>query len=513
LTGEETPEAGKEAALAAASSSTATTGSEPPHPNLKREIGVLDLTLFYVVSGLSLRWIATAAASGPSSIVVWIFAWIGFFLPLAACVMELSSRYPQEGGLYVWAQHGLGDFSGFIAGWTYSMSNLPYFSAVLYFAAGSALFVGGSRGRLLNLSSDSVYFMTFSLVVLGGIILLNIRGVRPGKWLNNAGAMGNLIPVLVLVVLAGLSWQRSGSATHFTLAAMVPHASMKNAIFWSTIFFAFGGVECASFMGGEIKNPRRTVPRALIFAGVLITMGYILGTLAMLIAMPSEQISGLGGLMTAIAQMCQDLGVNWMVTVIALMVTLSCVGAAGAYLAACSRLPFMAGIDNYLPAAFGRIHPKWKTPYVAVLFYGLAGMLFAFLGQAATSVKGAYDVLVSMSIITYFIPYLFLFASMIAVQKQPVGQEVIRVPGGKIVAITLAMMGLITTSITICLSVLPSDDEANKTLAVIKVVGMTLVLLAAGVVNYAVGKRRQAQIPKTHATIANTTSIMQRNPE
>lgn len=499
--------------MAAASSSTATTGSEPPHPNLKREIGVLDLTLFYVVSGLSLRWIATAAASGPSSIVVWIFAWIGFFLPLAACVMELSSRYPQEGGLYVWAQRGLGDFSGFIAGWTYSMSNLPYFSAVLYFAAGSALFVGGSRGRLLNLSSDSVYFMTFSLVVLGGIILLNIRGVRPGKWLNNAGAMGSLIPVLVLVVLAGLSWQRSGSATHFTLAAMVPHASMKNAIFWSTIFFAFGGVECASFMGGEIKNTRRTVPRALIFAGVLITMGYILGTLAMLIAMPSEQISGLGGLMTAIAQMCQDLGVNWMVTVIALMVTVSCVGAAGAYLAACSRLPFMAGIDNYLPAAFGRIHPKWKTPYVAVLFYGLAGMLFAFLGQAATSVKGAYDVLVSMSIITYFIPYLFLFASMIAVQKQPVGQEVIRVPGGKIVAITLAMMGLITTSITICLSVLPSDDEANKTLAVIKVVGMTLVLLAAGVVNYAVGKRRQAQIPKTHATIANTTSIMQRNPE
>jgi amino acid transporter len=294
---------------------------------------------------------------------------------------------------------------------------------------------------------------------------------------------------------------------------MVPHASVKDAIFWSTIFFAFGGVECASFMGGEIKNTRRTVPRALIFAGILITAGYILGTIAMLVAMPSEQIGGLGGFMTAIAQMCRNLGVSWMVVAIALMVTLSCIGAACAYLAACSRLPFVAGIDNYLPAAFGRIHPRWNTPYVAVFFYGLAGMLFAFLGQAATTVKGAYDVLVSMSVITYFIPYLFLFAAMIRVQKIPAGPDVVRVPGGRRVAVLLAILGLITTSITICLSVLPSDDEPNKTLAVIKIVGMTFVLLAAGVAVYAAGKRRQARNRSALAAVAEPAALIQNSPE
>jgi glutamate:GABA antiporter len=484
-------------------------------PEMKREIGFLDLTMFYVVSGISLRWIATAAASGPSSIAVWLFAWIGFFLPLAACVLELSSRYPQEGGLYVWAREGFGDFAGFISAWTYWMSNLPYFSAVLYFAAGSALFAAGPQGA--KLANESSYFMTFSLVALGGITILNIRGVKPSKWFNNAGAVGMTLPILILVVLGLISWTRSGSATHFTWAAMLPHTSMKNAIFWSTIFFAFGGVECASFMGGEIKNTRRTVPRALVFAGILITMGYILGTIAMLIAMPSEQISGLGGFMTAIAQMCQNLGphswTGWMVAAIALMVTLSCLGAACAYLAACSRLPFVAGIDNYLPAAFGRIHPTWNTPYIAVLFYGLAGMLFAFLGQAATTVKGAYDVLVSMSVITYFIPYLFLFASMIRVQREPAGPDVVRVPGGKRVAIPLAVLGLITTSITICLSVLPSDDEPNKPLAVIKVVGMTFVLLAAGVVIYALGKRRQARGRRAETILTAAASLVQNSPE
>jgi glutamate:GABA antiporter len=465
--------------------------SQPGKIEMKREIGLLDLTLFYVVSGLSLRWIATAAASGPSSIFVWIFAWVGFFLPLAAAVLELSSRYPQEGGLYVWAQRSHGDFAGFIAAWSYWMSNLPYFASVLYFAAGCSLFAMGSHGAAL--SSDSRYFMAFSVIALGGITLLNMLGVKPSKWLNNLGAFGMFIPILILIVLGLVSWMRSGSATQFTWPAMMPHGSIKNAIFWSTIFFAFGGVESASFMGGEIKDARRTVPRALIFAGILITLGYIGGTIAMLIAMPSAEINGLGGFMTAIQQMCRNFGLNWVIVAIALLVTLSSLGAACAYLAACSRLPFVAGIDHYLPPVFGRIHPRWNTPYVAVLVYGLAGMLFAALGQAGTSVKGAYDVLVSMAIITYFIPYLFLFASLIRLQKEPAGPDVMRVPGGSRVAIALAILGLITTTITIGLSVLPAEDEPNKPLAVLKIVGLTFILLAAGWIVYALGKRRQAR--------------------
>jgi glutamate:GABA antiporter len=461
-------------------------------PELKRELGFRDLALFYVVSSLSLRWIATAAASGPSSIAVWLLALFGFFLPLAACVLELSSRYPQEGGLYVWAQRAFGDFSGFMSAWTYWMSNLPYFSAVLYFAAGSLLFAAGDRGKAL--AGESSYFMSFALIALGLITLLNMLGVKQGKWLNNAGAIGSSIPVLVLIVLGFLFWLRQGSATHFTWAAMTPHLSFKNAVFWSTIFYAFAGVECASFMGGEIKNTRRAVPRALVFAGILVTCGYILGTLAMLVAMPSDEINGLGGFMTAMAHMCNTLGVSWLAVAIALMITVSCLGAAGAYLSSTARLPFVAGIDNYLPAAFGRIHPRWNTPYIAVLVYGLTGMLFAFLGQAATSVKGAYDVLVSMSVITYFIPYLFLFAAMIRLQREPAGPDVIRVPGGKRVAIALALVGLVSTVITIGLSVIPADDEPNKPLAVFKTVGMTALLIAVGVIVYALGKRRQARV-------------------
>jgi amino acid transporter len=460
-------------------------------PQLKRELGFRDLTLFYIVSLLTMRWVAAAAASGPSSIAVWLLALFGFFVPLAASVLELSSRYPQAGGLYIWTQRAFGDFAGFMSGWTYWMSNLPYFPAVLYFAAGSLLFAAGSHGKALE--NESGYYMAFALVALALITLLNMLGVKQGKWLNNVGAIGGVLPVLILIVLGVLFWHQRGSATHFTLAAMTPHLSLKNAVFWSTIFYAFAGVECASCMGDEIKNARRTVPRALLFAGVLVTCGYILGTIAMLVAMPSEEISGLGGFMTAIAHMCDTLGVGWLTVAVALMITVSCLGAAGAYLSATARIPFVAGIDNYLPAAFGRIHPKWNTPYIAVFVYGLTGMLFAFLGQAATSAKGAYDVLVSMSVITYFIPYLFLFASMIRIQREPASPDVIRVPGGKRVAIAVALVGLISTIVTIGLSVIPADDEPNKPLAVFKTVGMTALLIAVGMIIYALCKRRQAR--------------------
>src|SRR5213078_4430717 len=102
---------------------------------LRRVLGVRDLLLFYIVTSFSLRWVATAAAAGPSALVIWVIAALGLFIPLVFTVLELSSRYPDEGGLYVWAKQAFGPFAAFIAGWGYWASNLPYFPGLLYFAA------------------------------------------------------------------------------------------------------------------------------------------------------------------------------------------------------------------------------------------------------------------------------------------------------------------------------------------------------------------------------------------
>ncbi len=470
----------------------------PAIPALKRGIRFRDLVLFYVVSGLSVRWTAMAAAAGPSILPVWIAALVCFFIPLAASVMELSSRHPEEGGLYVWTREAFGHGPGFLASWAYWMSNLPYFSGVLYFGAASTLFAFGARGRAL--AGESWYYLAFSVVWLTIITLLNIRGVNVGKWLNNISSLGSLLPLSALLLLAAASYVRFGPAIHFTAVALMPHWSLGNAVFWSSIFFAFGGVEAGSAMGDEIENPRRVIPWAILVGGSILAIGYISGTTALLVSLPSDAVGGPDGFVNGVHVLSARLGLGWVLAPIALLVGLNAVGGAAAYLSSTSRLPFVAGLDHYLPPAFGWIHSRYRTPWVAIVSYGLAGTVVAVLGQAGTTVRGAYDVLVSMAILLYFVPYLFLFASMIRLQWEPAGPKVRRIPGGKPVAIALASLGLASTALTLFLAVFPAEDEPHKAMAVVKVVGGTAVMIGAGIVLFLIARSKARKLSKLAAS-------------
>jgi len=451
-------------------------------------MGFVDLVLFYVVTGVSLRWIAMAASAGPSAVIIWLVAWLTFYTPLALSVIELSSRYPQQGGLYIWSKRAFGDFAGFLCAWIYWTSNLPYFPAVLYFAGSNALYVRGERWNYL--SNDVNFYIIFSIITLAAITIMNVVGLDVGKWLHNVGGLAMWLPVVIILVMGFIAFNRFGSATSFNAGALIPSTHFKDLIFWSTLTFALGGCETASFMAEEVKNTRRAIPFALFTGGLVVTFCYIAGTIGVLLALPRDQVSNLQGLMQAITRTAGRIGVFLFIPVSAGLIALSNLGAAGAYLAAVARLPFVAGIDRFLPPVFGKLHPRWGTPYVALILQAVCGVIFVFLGQAGTTVKGAYDVLVSMGIITYFLPYLFLFAAMIRLQRQPAGPDVIRVPGGKPVALLLAVLGFTTASLTIALSFLPTPLEVNPTLEVIKVTGGTAVLLAVGALLYWTGKRR-----------------------
>jgi amino acid transporter len=466
--------------------------TEVEDPNRPRRVmGFRDLVLFYIVTGVSLRWIASAAAAGPSSNVIWIGAWLVFYTPLALSVIELSSRYPNEGGIYVWTKRAFGDFSGFMSAWTYWACNLPYFPAVLYFAAGNALYMRPKAwGHLAN---STTFYIVFALLALAVATLLNLFGLDVGTWLHNLGALAMWIPVFIIVVMGGVAWHRYGSATAFTLHSMTPSLHLKDVIFWSVLIYAFAGSETASLMGDEIKNARRAIPWALFIGGVTVTLCYTLGTISVLLALPAAEVGTLQGLMQAISATATRVGFEGLIPFAAFLIAMSNVGAAGAYLASVARLPFVAGIDRFLPPAFGALHPRWKTPWVGLLTQFVFGVVFIFLGQAGTSIKGAYDVLVSMGVITYFLPYLYLFAAMYKLQGEPAGPEVIRVPGGKPVAKSVAVVGLLTTTFTIILSVIPQADEPNKALAVGKVVGLSALLVLIGAWIYVAGKRRAAQ--------------------
>jgi len=462
---------------------------------LKRSLGMRDVALYFVTSAVNLQWVATAAAAGASSLVVWVIGALAMFLPISVCVVFLSSRYPDQGGLYVWSKRAFGPFAGFMTGWTYWTSNLPYFPGLMYFAAGNLLFVAGTAavGSANGLAGAPLYFMAVALLGLAVGTYVNVLGLGVGKWLNNAGAYARTLATLLLIVLGVAAWWRFGSATRIDRSTLAPHLGLDDVIFWSTIAFAYTGPESASFMGGEIENPRRTVPRALGIAAPLIAALYILGTLSVLVAIPQSATSPMYGVMEAIARTSSRLDCRWLVPVAAVLVAFTCLGGLGAWLGSVARIPFVAGLDSYLPKAFGRLHPRHGSPANALVTQAVIAGLFAVLGQAGTSVKGAYDVLISMMVIAIMLPFLFLFASAIRLSGRPPEPGELRIPGGRFTIVAMALVGLATTAGSIGLATLPQPGDAQWAWSLVKIVGGSIVMVGAGAVVYALGRRRAAR--------------------
>ena len=455
---------------------------------LRRTLGLPDVVLFFVVAGSNLQWVATAAAAGASSIPVWLIGGLAMFAPLSIAVVFLSSHHPDEGGLYVWSKRAFGPFAGFITGWTYWASNLPYFPALLYFAAGNALFIGGSNGG--TLSASPAYFIVVALAGLALATIVNVYGLQIGKWLNNAGAISRWVVTLLLVALGALTWWKFGTATPINATTMRPGLQIKDVIFWSVIAFAWTGPEALPFMGGEIKRPRRTIPLGLALAAPAIAVIYIVGTLCVLAALVPHAVNPSSGVMQAIEHVATRFGWTALTPIAAALVALSCIGSAGAWLGAVARIPFVAGIDHYLPAAFGRMHPRWGSPVAALVTQAGIAAIFIFLGQSGTSVRGAYDVLVSSTVVITLVPFLFLFASALKLRAERWTPELFPIPGGKWTVAIAALIGLATTITGIVFAGFPADDDPNKALAVVKVVGLTAMMLFSGVAIYLIGRRR-----------------------
>lgn len=455
---------------------------------LRRAMRLSDVVLFFVVAGSNLQWVASAAADGASSLSVWVIGCLAMFVPLSIAVVFLSSHYPDEGGLYVWSKRAFGPFAGFITGWTYWASNLPYFPALLYFAAGNALFIAGAKSGAL--AASPAYFIAVALAGLTIATIVNVYGLRVGKWLTNVGGVARWSVTLLLVALGALTWWRFGSATHLGPSTLRPGIALKDLIFWSVIAFAWTGPEAASFMGGEIQNPRRSIPYGLAIAAPAIAVIYIVGTLSLLVSAAPHEIGASVGVMDGISRAAARFGWNVLTPLAALLVAVSCIGSTGAWLGAVARIPFVAGIDRYLPEAFGRIHPRWGSPVVALITQAAIAALFIFLGQGGTSVKGAYDVLVSSTVIITMLPFLFLFAAALKFHGEAGSPQGLKIPGGSATVCAAAVIGLATTVAAIVFAGFPADDDPNKALAVTKVIGLTAIMLLAGFLIYLLGRRK-----------------------
>lgn len=453
---------------------------------MKRSLRLIDVAIFVLIAGTNLQWVATAGAAGPSSLVVWVIGAFALFLPLTIGTAYLSALYPEEGGIYVWTRETFGPFWGFLCGWLYWSNNLPYLAGLLYFTVGNALFsVSGDPGTHVS----PVIFIVASLAGLALGTIVNIFGLGAAKWLNTVVVACRWAATILLIGVGIAALLRFGSATHVTAHALVPTLRITDMIFWTTIAFAYAGVESIAMMSGEIHEPQRSIPLGLALAAPFILLLYILGTTSILVATPAHDVNSLYGVTQSIAVAGARFGIPWLALLAGFLVTVSCFGSVAVWLCSSARLPFVAGLDSYLPAAFGRMHPKYGSPVVALVVQGVITGAIVLLGQGGTNVKGAYDVLISMGILTTVLPYIFLFG--VALTTRLPWPSGLAIPGGRVTVSIASVIGLVTTIATIVLSTLPAPDEANKPLAVIKIIGLAVLLVLIGVVLYLNGVRHR----------------------
>ncbi|MGB2628374.1 MAG: APC family permease [Candidatus Acidiferrum sp.] len=465
-----------------------------PKSQLRKTMGFWDVLLFNIATVLGPRWIAAAGHNGTSSISLWVIAAVFFFVPGAFVINELSSRFPEEGGLYVWAKEAFGDFHGFVAGWTYWIYTVFYFPGLLLASASMSAYVIGEKGGIL--SQDRTFLILVSLALLVVAVVLNIIGLNIGKWLQNAGGVGTYIPLLMLVGVAGLVYFKHGSMTHFTWENMKPTWNWDTVNFWSQIAFAFTGLELVSCMSEEVRDPRRTLPRAVFGAGALIAFIYVLGTFAILTLVPAANLDPKSGVFHAITLGSVALKVGFIGVLAAVLVSVGNAGGVGSTVAGIARVPFVVGIDRYLPAAFGRIHPKWKTPYISILVQaGVSGAIL-LLSQVNETTRGAYQFLIDAAIILYFIPFLYMFAGVIKLSRRKdrtENEHAVLIPGGIPGVWFAGSLGILVVLVGIFVSLVPPGESSDKLGFELKLVGGTLASILLGLVLYWRGARSKKQ--------------------
>jgi len=466
----------------------ATESQEAPH--LKRVLGRWDLVLLFVVGVFNLNVVSAIAANGGVTVWLWVISLLLFFWPQGIAVIELAHRYPGEGGVYLWAKEVFGDFHGFLSGWCYWTNNMMYVPTIMLYFVGVSVFILGSAHA--HLADSKPFTLAVSLALLLFLVILNIVGLGVGKWINNVGGLGTFIAGGLLIVLGVIVWLRFGTsvtAADFRIPAN-PRFVLNS---FGVICFGLVGLELASVMGDEIENPRKTLPGAVAWGGILSGALYIGTTLTLLVAVSKDQISVLQGIVQGVSHMSARVGIPWIIAPFALMLSLSIAGIASAWLGGSARIPFVAGLDSYMPDWLGKIHPKYSTPYAALIVHATVSMILVVINFSFTGagVQETFQKLLSLAVVLQLIPFLYMFGALLRLAWQP---SFSRGRYGKGTLIAAGLSGLLTTILGIALAFFPAQQITSLLSYEVWMFGGTLAFIGlAAFFFFIYGRRKDAR--------------------
>ena len=457
-------------------------------PHLKRVLGRRDLVLLFVVAVFNLNVVPSIAANGGVTIWLWIISLLLFFWPQGIAVIELAHRYPGEGGVYLWAKEVFGDFHGFLSGWCYWTNNMMYVPTVLLYFVGVSVFAFGSGHEAL--ADNKIFALGACMVLLAVLVILNIVGLGVGKWINNIGGIGTFVAAALLMGLGGVVWARFGTGVSW-VDFQIPANPRFVLNSFGVICFGLVGLELASVMGDEIRDPEKTLPGAVAWGGVLSGILYIGATLTLLVAVSKSDISVLQGIVQAVTRMAGRVGVTWVVAPFAFLLSLSIAGIGSAWLGGSARIPFVAGLDSYMPRWLGSIHSRYRTPYAALLVHASVSLVLVVMNFWGSGVQESFQRMLSLAVVLQLVPFLYMFGALLKIAMEK-GFQPARY--GKTTLLLAGASGMLTTALGIGLAFFPAQQISSIASYETWMLGGTIFFVGAAAFFFFVYGRRKAAL-------------------
>lgn len=436
---------------------------------------------------MNLNSVPVVAGAGPAALTLWLTGFALFFLPQAVAVLELSHRSPQEGGIYNWNKAAFGEFHGFISGWSYWINNIFYIPTLLFYIIGFLSYIGGETTSWL--SADLLFMTVVSLALLWILTGMNIRGFSVGKWVQNIGATGTFVTAAAIVFIAAITYVNRGPSNAISLSSVIPSPSNIGALaLLSVVCLNYVGLELGAVIGDEIVEPQRNIPRAVIIAGISTVGLFMIVTTSLLVAIPADEIGVIEGILQGIEKAAGEIGIAWIVIPMGLLMSANAAGNTSAWLSGAARIPFVIGIDRYLPPSLGYIHPRFHTPSVALIVQGIASSAVIVMGSIGSSVNDMYLILLQTTVVLQLIPYFYMFIALTQVRR-----TYRSAPGyftGRWTTAAAGVIGAVMTFLGIVFAFIPSGGIDDTAAYELKLILGCIGFLIPGLVFFLLNKKR-----------------------
>jgi APA family basic amino acid/polyamine antiporter len=305
-----------------------------------------------------------AAELGPAAIIAYLICSVTVAL-VFLCFAEVGSRITRSGGSYAYVEDAFGPFAGFIA------SILFWFGWSALADAAITVIMVDALAILFPILEEFIPRAIFIIAVLGFLAAVNIRGVKAGVYLFIFNTIAKLVPLVLLLVVGLFHIDVNNLAiTEWPSASSIAAGTI-------ILFYAFTGAESALSASGEIKNPAKTVPLGLLFGLCGILLLYVgLQTVSQGVLGPELANNTKAPLVAVATEVFGDWGGKMLIV----GAVISIYSALSGDMLGGPRVIFASSQDNNLPKIFGKVHPKYKTPYVAILFFAIVVAVFALSG-------------------------------------------------------------------------------------------------------------------------------------